>query len=192
MVLKNVLHVWKPVCWECLPTPVPFLSHPLPPPSNWLSISFLRALNWMFSLAKTWPLPLKNQTSKKEREIWPFVRPHSDPGLLSHLWPREEPGARVRRKGSGGLTVLLRTLKIWSFFASTFKRPECFLPDSMQLQASSILPSVFSEPELHQTSLQPQWWNLSTTWACLDSLLRTPTLKKASKSAVLMSISRCQ
>lgn len=181
------LSVWPP------PTS-PFLSHPLPPPSNWLSIAFLRALNWMFSLAKTWPLPLKNQTSKREREIWPFVSHHSDPGLLSHLWPREKLGAAVRGKGSGGLTVfLLRTLKIWSLFALIFKRSECFLPDSIQLQASSTLPSVFCGPELHQAALHPQWWSLSTSLGMFtDSLLRTPTTKKASKPAVSMSISRCQ
>lgn len=38
----------------------------LPPPSNWLSISFLRALNWMFSLAKTCHFHGRI-TSKKER-----------------------------------------------------------------------------------------------------------------------------
>lgn len=167
----------------------------MPPPTSLISLlSSASTLKLTFnSLSKSFELNVlfsqnlatSTVESDQREDIWPFGMPHYDPGLLSHLWLREELGAGSKGKGSGGFTVLLlRALKIWSLFASTFKRTECSLTDPMQLQAPSTLPSGFCGPELHQTVLQPQWWSLSTSLGMFtDSLLRTPTTKKTSKPA---------
>lgn len=137
---ENVLLVWKCV-WMWIPPlqPILCLSHSLPPPSNRLSVSLSKSfeLNVLFSQNI---VTSAKETSKKGK-IWPFGRPYPDPGLFSHLWIREEAEAEVRGKEIDGLVVfLLRTLKVWSIFALNFKIPECFLPDSMQLQAPSHPP----------------------------------------------------
>lgn len=116
---RSVIHGTEK-CASCLKTclyvnapPTPFVSHPLPPPSNWLSIAFLRTLKLMFSLAKTWPLPLKNQTSEKERRDLTFWKASFHSRLAFPFVAQGEAWAGVRGKGSSGLTVLC--LGHWRF-----------------------------------------------------------------------------
>lgn len=103
LLLKICLHV------NASP-PNPFLSHSLPPTSNWLSIVFLRPLNWMFSLAKTWWLPQKSQTTEKKgsRDLTLCKAPFGSRSAFSCVSQR---GAGARGEESDSLTVLLlRTL----------------------------------------------------------------------------------
>lgn len=96
---------------ECMALPpVSSLSHPLPPPSYWLSVAFLRTWNWMFPLAKTWPCPLKSNHQGEERSDL-LEGPIRIQVSFPICGPGRSLGLESEAKGSDGLAVVLGILK---------------------------------------------------------------------------------
>lgn len=155
---ENVLLVWKRVCmWTPPLQPILFLSHPLPPPSNWLSISFSKSfeLNVLSSQNLATSTEESDQWERKEQSD-----PLEAPILSQVCFPACGSGKRLglESEEKESMGWFFSCLGHWRFDHSLplpLKDLNIFYLTPWSCKLPVTLPSVFCEPGLNQTVLQP-------------------------------------